>query len=258
MTAPAAAVHYQRGEAGSRFPRWLLLVVFGVLIAVAVGVTVAVVKSLAPTVKAQCSPDRPCPPPSGAPPLTVGKVWTNPALGFSLEYNDRLWKVDRRDSRNLALSFTKSGYGTIALLFQAVPASEATPSQLLDQRLSDLRGRTIGLAADHRVPHTLLGPIIGYHHAIGRVYAGMIDESPSPSVPVNIILLGAGDNRVTTAVTVATATQDDSHRLALLELADSLDPVVIRTEVEERFSPEHMVGNYVAAYEATIEATASA
>jgi hypothetical protein len=44
---------------------------------------------------------------------------------------------------------------------------------------------------------------------------------------------------------------------ALLELADSLDPVVIRTEVQERFSPEHMVANYVGAYEATIEASRS-
>ena len=38
----------------------------------------------------------------------------------------------------------------------------------------------------------------------------------------------------------------------MLELADSLDPVEIRTEVETRFSPENMVANYVAAYEATI------
>ena len=37
--------------------------------------------------------------------------------------------------------------------------------------------------------------------------------------------------------------------------ADSLDPVVIRKEVEARFSPEIMVANYVASYEATIEAT---
>jgi hypothetical protein len=45
---------------------------------------------------------------------------------------------------------------------------------------------------------------------------------------------------------------------AILELADSLDPQVIRAEVEERFSPEHMVADYVAAYEATIEATPAA
>ena len=35
----------------------------------------------------------------------------------------------------------------------------------------------------------------------------------------------------------------------------SLDPVVIRKEVEARFSPEMMVANYVAAYEATIQAS---
>jgi glycosyltransferase involved in cell wall biosynthesis len=45
---------------------------------------------------------------------------------------------------------------------------------------------------------------------------------------------------------------------AVLELADSLDPAVIRKEVEERFSPERMVADYVAAYEATIEATRTA
>jgi glycosyltransferase involved in cell wall biosynthesis len=47
----------------------------------------------------------------------------------------------------------------------------------------------------------------------------------------------------------------DMEEPEALELADSLDPVVIRKEVETRFSPEMMVSNYVAAYEATIEAT---
>ncbi|MGH3133038.1 MAG: glycosyltransferase family 4 protein [Gaiellaceae bacterium] len=42
---------------------------------------------------------------------------------------------------------------------------------------------------------------------------------------------------------------------AVLQLADSLDPEELRREVEERFSPEHMVANYVAAYEATIAET---
>ena len=42
---------------------------------------------------------------------------------------------------------------------------------------------------------------------------------------------------------------------AVLELADSLDPVDLRKEVEDRFSPEHMVADYIAAYEATIQAS---
>jgi glycosyltransferase involved in cell wall biosynthesis len=41
----------------------------------------------------------------------------------------------------------------------------------------------------------------------------------------------------------------------VLEQADALDPAVLRREVDERFSPERMVAAYVAAYEATIEAT---
>ena len=41
----------------------------------------------------------------------------------------------------------------------------------------------------------------------------------------------------------------------VLEKVDALDPAELRREVEKRFSPEHMVADYVAAYEATIAAT---
>jgi len=41
---------------------------------------------------------------------------------------------------------------------------------------------------------------------------------------------------------------------AVLEVVDSLDPVVIREEVNVRYSPRRMVNDYVAAYEATIAA----
>jgi glycosyltransferase involved in cell wall biosynthesis len=46
----------------------------------------------------------------------------------------------------------------------------------------------------------------------------------------------------------------DMEDPAVLEKVDALDPAELRREVEERFSPEHMVANYVAAYEATIAA----
>jgi hypothetical protein len=39
---------------------------------------------------------------------------------------------------------------------------------------------------------------------------------------------------------------------AALEAADQLDPFELRRYVEEEFSPEHMVRDYVAAYEAGI------
>jgi glycosyltransferase involved in cell wall biosynthesis len=47
----------------------------------------------------------------------------------------------------------------------------------------------------------------------------------------------------------------DMEDPAVLEQVDALDPAELRREVEERFSPEHMVADYVAAYEATIAAT---
>jgi glycosyltransferase involved in cell wall biosynthesis len=44
---------------------------------------------------------------------------------------------------------------------------------------------------------------------------------------------------------------------AILDQADALDPAVIRQAVEERFSPERMVAEYLSAYEATIAATSA-
>jgi glycosyltransferase involved in cell wall biosynthesis len=52
---------------------------------------------------------------------------------------------------------------------------------------------------------------------------------------------------------------DDYRELLLpeaLELAASLDPLAMRSEVEKRFSQEHLVEEYLEAYEATIEASA--
>ena len=44
---------------------------------------------------------------------------------------------------------------------------------------------------------------------------------------------------------------------AALEAADALDPIELRRYVEEEFSPERMVGDYVGAYEAAIAAARS-
>jgi glycosyltransferase involved in cell wall biosynthesis len=51
----------------------------------------------------------------------------------------------------------------------------------------------------------------------------------------------------------------DSYREmpAALERADALDPLELRQYVEDEFSPEKMVRDYVAAYEAAIAAAGS-
>ena len=40
----------------------------------------------------------------------------------------------------------------------------------------------------------------------------------------------------------------------MLDAADALDPAAMRSAVEDRFTPERMVADYVAAYEAAISA----
>ena len=52
---------------------------------------------------------------------------------------------------------------------------------------------------------------------------------------------------------------DDYRQMgAALEQADALDPLECRRYAEERFSPERMVGDYLAAYRAAIEQSATA
>ena len=42
------------------------------------------------------------------------------------------------------------------------------------------------------------------------------------------------------------------HMSSALEAASKLDPAVMRRAVEERFTPERMVADYVAAYESVL------
>jgi glycosyltransferase involved in cell wall biosynthesis len=45
---------------------------------------------------------------------------------------------------------------------------------------------------------------------------------------------------------------DWSGMAGALEVADALDPAELRRDVEERFTPDRMVADYVAAYEAAL------
>jgi hypothetical protein len=47
--------------------------------------------------------------------------------------------------------------------------------------------------------------------------------------------------------------EDWRQTASVLERADTLDPTEMRRSVEERFTPERMVADYVSAYEAAVE-----
>lgn len=82
-------------------------------------------------------------------------------------------------------------------------------------------------------------------------------ESMACGTPVVATRYGAVPEVIDDGVTGVVV--DSWHEMgAALERADAIDPWVQRRIAEERFSPERMVGDYLAAYEATIERWAPA
>jgi glycosyltransferase involved in cell wall biosynthesis len=77
-------------------------------------------------------------------------------------------------------------------------------------------------------------------------------ESMACGTPVIASRFGAVPEVVDDGVT-GVIVPDFRSMAAALETADGLEPLEIRRRAEERFSPERMVGDYVAAYRAARE-----
>jgi glycosyltransferase involved in cell wall biosynthesis len=82
-------------------------------------------------------------------------------------------------------------------------------------------------------------------------------ESMACGSPVIATRFGAVPEVIDDGVT-GVIVEDWREMGAALERADAIDPRVQRRTVEERFSPQRMVADYVAAYEKTIERWAGA
>lgn len=216
----------------SKLPRHRFLLLFALALAAFFVIALVVILIVKPgATKPPCPPDEACGRPPTLPgavaarPLVAGTVWRSSALGFSLEYEPRRWKLVSQGPRGVVLSFSipQRPEVNLLLLVQGTPLRENSPAQLLQKQIATLRGDILGLRSDPSAKHTLLGPSIGYvtGNAVGGPYAGTLDTPQGPGPRIALLSMGATDGRISLVATAAT-TSAEQIRLPLMGLADSV------------------------------------
>jgi hypothetical protein len=198
--------------------RLVLVLAGGFAALVAVAVLLAVLLEPAAP-KPPCPRGKPCGEPPQAEPLVNAQVWRSPELGFALEYSGEKWKIRSQDGRSLHLASTE---GDMALSIEGARAGDAAPRALLDQRLDQVRKRTLGLADDTEPAHRVLSPVVGLHAGVGGAFRAAVDTPQGTTAPLGIALMAAGNDRVSIVVVAATGTTSEHNRDVFFSRADSI------------------------------------
>jgi hypothetical protein len=146
-------------------------------------------------------------PPSSAPPLVNGEIWSSSSLGYSFEWDTDLWSLTSPDDRTAVLD------NSIGELVVVGSSADTSVDQLIGQQLSIIDGFTVGRSPDSSDVDAVLGAHIGYVAAQVQVYsATLLDNGGTPSAPLNVTVVGASNGRISAAVVVIVANpDDDSH-----------------------------------------------
>jgi hypothetical protein len=234
---PPAQVPGPRPRSRSPLLRYAVVLAATLVIAV---VVINLVKAPAPPPKCP-SPPAPCsvpPVPPGALPsagttgqggaadsgaeLVVGSPWASSQLGFSLHYDPGSWVVKEDQADLLQLISPSDSNGSVRydwVIVEAVPASNTTPQQLIQQRVAALRKSVPDLAVDPDSYYQVNGAEIGDTPGTAQVYVGTLDDTDgTPIAPVRYSIVAATNGRITVAVTVRTLNPDD--------IADHGPPVI--------------------------------
>jgi hypothetical protein len=191
-----------------------LLAVGGVILLV-----VLVALALAPGSTAAC-PSGPCasPPPGGTGggpggppggpegfPLTLGNVYTSPALGFSVRYRDG-FDVQEGDA---FLSLYDGDSDTLCRI-EATEAGNASPEEVLEDGRASLQDSFPTLAVDSNPAFEILGPNVGYVDGVGQSYAGTFQSPQGVQGDIHAYLMAATDGRITVLTTSITSQPAES------------------------------------------------
>ncbi len=228
--APGSPANWsaQESHSSSAFIR------LGLIMLVVIVVAVLIVGALAPsTPPAECPvTSAPCSVPPAppvvapAPPaagqggqsstaeLLDGPAWSSSDLGGAVHYNSAEWVVQESDTDLLQLVSPSDSNGSERddwVIVEVVPASSATPDQLLKARVASLAKSVPDLAADSDPYYRINGPEIGNVPGTSGVYAGTLDDTDgTPIAPVRYSIVAATNGRITVALTVRTLNPDET------------------------------------------------
>ena len=188
-----------------------------------------------PTPSANPSP-LPSPPPSppptpagGAPALVTGQVFTSAKLGYRIEFDASLWAITKETDNDVELQ-VQSDRVTVIVQIRGVPATEATPQELLDQRKGDLADQILGLAEQTKPRDRVLEPAVGFRSGVGAAFSGVADTPQGPGSPVDVVIMAASDCQAAdasqcpagTSTISVTLITDDSVKGPAFSAVDSL------------------------------------
>jgi hypothetical protein len=207
-------------RSGSRLTRVKRLLFVGVGFIVTLAVIGAVVGASAPPdQKPRCDADKPCgEPPSSPAALRSETHWAAKGLGVALDYDPGQWKVEVDQADTLQLTSKLAG---LVLIVQVERTSNA-PSAMVDERVSSLGKRVLGMEIDPDKATRILGPAVGHVDGAGRAYVGALDTPQGVQQQLKFALLASTQRGVGVKVTALTDEQEPARRKSVYQLADAV------------------------------------
>lgn len=145
--------------------------------------------------------------------------WQSTGTGYSLRYQTRSWSIASQSADDLVLQ-AADGISQIAL--HGVPASQATPAQLIAARRSALGSVLLGLSPDTNSADQILGTNVGLVPGPGDVYRATTNLPQAPAGPVSVALLAARSGPVAIVATIITPANNIGDQSAVFGQADDI------------------------------------
>ena len=233
---PPAPVTFERGEAGSRLNRWLLLGVFAAVLGVVLVVAAVVFTASEPPPPEPrcegpaCGPPTPPPPADPlAPALVGGELVTSEQLGYRVDVDTELWEVVRRDTTDIELRVQSENVDVLVTLEGTAGGTDpAGLDALVDAKVTELSEDILGLEVDDGNQDIVFptDPVtgretiaVGYRSGAGGLFGGTTDTPQGPGSPVAVVVAAASDGEITV---VLTALSDEVVRAEAFGVIDAL------------------------------------
>ena len=131
--------------------------------------------------------------------LSTLHTLANDRLSVVIAFDPYQWSEGSNAGDELKLTANYPKYGRPELWIVGALAGDRAPDRLMDEHLTRLKDRFLGLARNTAPANAIQDPEIGFERggAVSAVYAGTTDSPQGPGSPVLIFIEAATDGRVT-------------------------------------------------------------